>query len=153
MSRLRTPFLSIVIGEGGSGGALGIGVGDRVAILEYAYYSVITPEGCAAILWRDAAMAAEAAKSLRLTPKDMLELGVVDEIIPEPLGGAHRDAREMAATLERKLVGDIRRTKRQAIDKLLDQRYQRVRRIGPVLSGRLRPASPSQEPRKPIVEK
>ncbi|NIA21795.1 MAG: acetyl-CoA carboxylase carboxyltransferase subunit alpha [Anaerolineaceae bacterium] len=145
MARLRTPVVCVLIGEGGSGGALGIGVGDCVAILQYAYYSVITPEGCAAILWRDAKMAEEAARSLRLTPKDMLALGVVDEIIPEPLGGAHRDPRAMATALERRLVGDIRRTKGQAIDKLLEQRYQRIRRIGPVLSGHCTLNSPATE--------
>lgn len=135
MARLRTPVLCTIIGEGGSGGALGVGVGDHTAILEYAYYSVISPEGCAAILWRTAKMAEAAAQSLRLTPKDLLALGVVDEIVPEPLGGAHRDPRSMATILERKLVQNLRRIRRMPIDKLLEERYARMRCIGPVLSG------------------
>lgn len=135
MARLRTPIICTIIGEGGSGGALGVGVGDRVAILQYAYYSVISPEGCAAILWRTAKMAAEAAESLKLTPAHLLELGIVDEIIPEPLGAAHRDPRSMATALERKLTQYVRRIKRTPIDKLLEQRYQRIRCVGPVLGG------------------
>ena len=91
MSRLRTPIICICIGEGGSGGALGIGVGDRLAILQFAYYSVISPEGCAAILWRDGSKAAEAAETLKLTSRDLLKLGLIDAVIPEPLGGAHRN--------------------------------------------------------------
>src|SRR5436309_10124265 len=98
MSRLPTPVVCVVIGEGGSGGALGVGIGDRVSMLEHAYYSVISPEGCAGILWRDATEATKplAAEALRLTARDLLGLGVIDDIIPEPLGGAHRDHREMA---------------------------------------------------------
>jgi len=134
MARLRTPIVSVVIGEGGSGGALGIGVGDRMGILQYAYYSVISPEGCAAILWKTAKMAETAAASLRLTPQHLLELGIVDEIIPEPLGGAHRNPRDMATTLERKLVGFVRQAKRMPLDKLLARRYERIRCVGKVLS-------------------
>src|SRR5262249_36816713 len=98
MARLPTPVICIVIGEGGSGAALGIGVGDRVSILEHAYYSVISPEGCAGILWREANETTKplAADALRLTARDLQRLGVVDDVIPEPLGGAHRDQREMA---------------------------------------------------------
>ena len=135
MARLRTPIICTVIGEGGSGGALGIGVGDKISILQHAYYSVISPEGCAAILWRTAKEAETAAESLRLTPDHLLELGIVDEIIPEPLGGAHRDARAMATLLERQLVGHLRRIRRTPIDRLLEERYQRIRRIGPVVQG------------------
>ena len=146
MARLRTPILCTIIGEGGSGGALGVGVGDRVAILQYAYYSVISPEGCAAILWRTAKMAAEAADSLRLTPTHLMELGIVDEIIPEPLGGAHRDPRAMATALERRLVQHLRQLRRADADKLLEARYERIRRVGPVLTDVPRPQPPAGSP-------
>src|SRR5436190_22095493 len=96
MSRLRTPVICVVIGEGGSGGALGIGVGDRVAILEHAYYSVISPEGCAGILWKSGEYAERAATALKFTSRDLLRLRVVDDVIPEPLGGAHRDHQQTA---------------------------------------------------------
>jgi acetyl-CoA carboxylase carboxyl transferase subunit alpha len=139
MARLRTPIVCTIIGEGGSGGALGVGVGDRVTILQYAYYSVISPEGCAAILWRTSRMAEAAAESLKLTPKHLLELGIVDEVIPEPVGGAHRDPRAMATELERRLTGYLRRLGRMPIDKLLESRYERIRRVGPVASGAARP--------------
>ncbi|MBN2584087.1 MAG: acetyl-CoA carboxylase carboxyltransferase subunit alpha [Planctomycetes bacterium] len=144
MSRLRTPIVCALIGEGGSGGALGIGVGDRIGILEYAYYSVITPEGCAAILWRDAKLAPQAAEALHLTPKDLIELGVVDEIIPEPVGGAHRDPREMATVLERRLTGYLRQVRGQAIDTLLENRYERLRKLGPVTAGEVPPKPQTQ---------
>jgi acetyl-CoA carboxylase carboxyl transferase subunit alpha len=98
MMLLEVPIIAAVIGEGGSGGALGIGVADRVLILENAYYSVISPEGCAAILWKDRANAAKAAEALKITAKDLLELGLVDEIVPEPLGGAHTDTETIAAS-------------------------------------------------------
>ncbi len=130
MSRLRTPILCVVIGEGGSGGAIGIGVGDRVAMLEYAYYSVISPEGCAAILWRTGEKAPEAAEALKLTAKSLKPLGVIDEIIPEPLGGAHRNPSETAGNLQRHLVHGIRELKRLDIDRLLELRYQRWRKLG-----------------------
>ena len=106
MSRLATPVICVVIGEGGSGGALGIGIGDRVSMLEHAYYSVISPEGCAGILWKEATEATKplAAEALRLTARDLASLGVIDDIIPEPLGGAHRDHREMATTLKSYLL-------------------------------------------------
>jgi acetyl-CoA carboxylase carboxyl transferase subunit alpha len=107
MSRLKVPIVVVVIGEGGSGGALGIGVGDRVLMLEYSIYSVISPEGCASILFRDAARAREAAEAMKITARDLLDLGVIDEIIPEPLGGAHRDpalaAKTVGAAIERHL--------------------------------------------------
>jgi acetyl-CoA carboxylase carboxyl transferase subunit alpha len=110
MSRLPTPVICVVIGEGGSGGALGIGIGDRVSMLEHAYYSVISPEGCAGILWRIANEETKplAAEALKLTAKDLHRLGVIDEIIPEPLGGAHRDHRETANTLKKfRRMGDL----------------------------------------------
>jgi len=147
MSRLRTPIVCALIGEGGSGGALGIGVGDRIGILQYAYYSVITPEGCAAILWRDAKMAPQAAQALHLTPKDLIQLGIVDEIIPEPVGGAHRDPREMATVLERRLTSYLRQVRSQPIDTLLENRYERLRKLGPVTSEPL--AAPSGAPTAP----
>jgi len=141
MSRLRAPIVCVVIGEGGSGGALGVGVGDRVAIMQYAYYSVISPEGCASILWRTGEKAAEAAEALKLTAGHLQGLGVVDDVIPEPLGGAHRRPAEAATNLERYLVGAIRRLKRKGIDELIADRYARWRRLGQVLEGSGDPAS------------
>jgi acetyl-CoA carboxylase carboxyl transferase subunit alpha len=133
MSRLKTPIVCVVIGEGGSGGALGIGVGDHIAMLEYAYYSVISPEGCAAILWKTGEKAAEAAEALKLTAADLKRLDLVDEVVPEPLGGAHRDAAEAAALLERQVVRALRDLKRLGIDSLLQRRYERWRRMGKVI--------------------
>ncbi len=133
MSRLRTPILCLVIGEGGSGGALGVGVGDRIAMMEFAYYSVISPEGCASILWRTGEKAPEAAEALKLTARHLKELDVIDEIVPEPLGGAHRNAAEAAANVERYLVQTVRRLSAVQVDQLLSQRYDRWRRMGRVL--------------------
>ena len=133
MSRLRVPIVCVVIGEGGSGGALGIGVGDRIAMLQYAYYSVITPEGCAAILWRSGDRAPEAAEALRLTAPDLQRLGVVDDIIPEPLGGAHRNSAEAAHNLELYVTRTLRKLKRIPEDQLLDMRYELWRKKGRVL--------------------
>ncbi|MCA9040274.1 MAG: acetyl-CoA carboxylase carboxyltransferase subunit alpha [Planctomycetaceae bacterium] len=130
MSVLKTPIICVVIGEGGSGGAIGIGIGDHVAILEYAYYSVISPEGCAGILWKHAKHADKAARALRFTSKDLLEFGVVDEVIPEPLGGAHRDHREMARTLKSSLIQNLKELSNRPIQELLDTRYQKFRRLG-----------------------
>ncbi len=132
MSRLKTPIICVVIGEGGSGGALGIGVGDTVAMMQYSFYSVISPEGCAAILWRMGEKAPEAADALKLTSQHLKELGVVDEIVPEPLGGAHRNPAEAAGNLERHIVRSLRRIRRQSIDELLQQRYQRWRSLGKI---------------------
>ncbi len=130
MSRLRTPVISVVVGEGGSGGALGICVADRLAILENAYLSVISPEGCAAILWRDASKAPLAAELLRLTPRELTQLGIVDEVIREPLGGAHRNPKEMADLLKAALVRFLDELAAQPIDRLLEKRYEKYRRIG-----------------------
>ncbi len=130
MSRLKTPIVCVVIGEGGSGGALGVGVGDRIAIMEYAYYSVISPEGCASILWRTGEKAAEAAEAMRITPKHLKALDIVDDIIPEPLGGAHRDPTTAANNLERHVVRTIRELKRIPVDHLVQHRYDRWRRMG-----------------------
>ena len=133
MSRLKTPIVCIVIGEGGSGGALGVGVGDRVAMLQFAYYSVISPEGCASILWRTGEKAPEAAEALKLTSGHLKNLGVIDDIITEPLGGAHRRPADAATQVERYITRTVRQLKRQPIDKLLADRYQRWRKLGKVL--------------------
>jgi acetyl-CoA carboxylase carboxyl transferase subunit alpha len=130
MMRLRVPVIAAVIGEGGSGGALGIGVADRVLILEDAYYSVISPEACSAILWRDRRHAAEAAEALKLTAQDLLKLDVVDEIVPEPEGGAHRDYNSVAENLSRALRRTLKHISKIPIDELLKKRYEKFRRIG-----------------------
>jgi acetyl-CoA carboxylase carboxyl transferase subunit alpha len=132
MSRIPTPIVCVVIGEGGSGGALGIGIGDRVCLLEYAYYSVISPEGCAGILWKTATeeTKSRAAEALRLTSKHLLKLGVIDEVVPEPLGGAHRDPREMANTLKSFVLKHLRELRGKPYDQLLEGRYQKFRKMG-----------------------
>lgn len=130
MSNLRVPIVCVVIGEGGSGGALGIGVGDRIAMLEHAYYSVISPEGCAAILWKSAEETRTAAKALKFTAKDLKRLGLIDEVIKEPLGGAHRDPAATAASVEKFIVETLRELKRCKIDTLLRRRYRKWRHIG-----------------------
>ncbi|OQA03680.1 MAG: Acetyl-coenzyme A carboxylase carboxyl transferase subunit alpha [Planctomycetes bacterium ADurb.Bin401] len=130
MSRLKVPIICIVIGEGGSGGALGIGVGDRMAILEYAYYSVISPEGCAAILWRDGSKAQEAAEALKLTSKELQRLGIADSIIAEPLGGAHRNIHDAVYNVEQYIIRTLRELKRMDTDSLLAARYNKLRTIG-----------------------
>jgi acetyl-CoA carboxylase carboxyl transferase subunit alpha len=134
MSRLRTPIVSVVIGEGGSGGALGIGVGDRVAMLSNAWYSVISPEGCAAILWKKANEETNAlsASALRLTARDNLANGLIDDIIDEPLGGAHRDAKATADRVAKWIVDRLRELKRYKPQTLVRQRYEKLRRIGAV---------------------
>jgi acetyl-CoA carboxylase carboxyl transferase subunit alpha len=135
MSRLPTPIICVVIGEGGSGGALGIGVGDRVAMLEHAYYSVISPEGCAGIIWKSHAYKEQAAEALKMTSKDLLRLGVIDDIIAEPLGGAHRDHHLMANRLKIYLRKILRELTAVPIDKLVEGRYQKFRRMGIFLEG------------------
>ena len=130
MSRLKTPIICVVIGEGGSGGALGIGVGDRVAILEYSYYAVISPEGCAGILWKSAAYAEEAAQALKLTSRHLHELGAVDDVIEEPLGGAHRDHHQMAARLKLYLIKVLKQLTEQPLEELVAARYEKFRRLG-----------------------
>jgi acetyl-CoA carboxylase carboxyl transferase subunit alpha len=132
MSRLPTPVVCVVIGEGGSGGALGIGVGDRVAMLEHAYYSVISPEGCAGILWKTAndQTKPRAAEALRLTSRHLKELGVIDDVIPEPLGAAHREPREMASALKTYLLKTLRELRSKKVDHLLDERYAKFRGMG-----------------------
>lgn len=130
MSRLRVPVVSVVIGEGGSGGALGIGVCDVLLILEYSYYSVISPEGCAAILWKNGEMAPQAAAALKLTATDLYELNLVDEIVKEPLGGAHRDPSKMAFVLRDHILRHLKRLKKLSTEELLDRRYKKYRQIG-----------------------
>jgi len=130
MSRLRVPIVCVVIGEGGSGGAIGIGVGDKLAMFEHTYYSVITPEGCAAILYKSATHADKAARSLGLTAKDLKRFNIVDDILPEPLGGGHRDPEAMIATLENYVTENLRELKRVRVDTLLNRRYERVRHLG-----------------------
>ena len=129
MSKLKTPIISIVIGEGGSGGALGIGVGDKLCMLEHSYYSVISPEGCAAILWRDGKFASEAAESLKLTSKDILKLNLVDEIIKEPLGGAHRSYHDTFFNVKMSILKNLWTLKRIKIDNLVKNRYERIRNL------------------------
>ncbi len=141
MMRLRVPIIAAVIGEGGSGGALGIGVADRVLILESAYYSVISPEACSAILWRDRRHAAEAAEALKLTAQDLLKLEVVDEIVPEPEGGAHRDYDSVAENLGSALRGNLQHISKTPIDELVEKRYEKFRRLGIFTQGKTTTAS------------
>lgn len=130
MSRLKTPVICVVIGEGGSGGALGIGVGDHVAVLKNAYYSVISPEGCAGILWKGAEHAEKAAQALKFTSDNLLQMGIVDEVVDEPLGGAHRDHHSMAAKMKSFLKRNLKELAKRTPEELLEQRYARFRRIG-----------------------
>jgi acetyl-CoA carboxylase carboxyl transferase subunit alpha len=130
MSLIDTPIISVVIGEGGSGGALGIGIGDRVAMLEHSYYSVITPEGCATILWKSSEHWQKAAEALKMTSRDLLKFGIIDEVISEPLGGAHRDYREAASLLKSYLIRALREISRQPRERLLDLRYEKYRKMG-----------------------
>ncbi|MCP4193275.1 MAG: acetyl-CoA carboxylase carboxyltransferase subunit alpha [Planctomycetaceae bacterium] len=135
MSRLKTPVICVVIGEGGSGGALGIGVGDRVAMLQFSYYSVISPEGCAGILWKSHEFAEQAAESLRFTSGDLREFGVIDEVIEEPLGGAHRDHHQTSSRLKIFLTRQLRELVALETSDLLQQRYEKFRRMGVFLDG------------------
>lgn len=137
MSQLPTPIICVVIGEGGSGGALGIGVGDRVAVLEHAYYSVISPEGCAGILWKSHDFADKAARALQLTSKRLKELGAIDDIIEEPLGGAHRDHYQMAARMKQYLTKQVRELSEKPKDELVAARYEKFRHIGQFIEGDL----------------
>ncbi|MBV9491047.1 MAG: acetyl-CoA carboxylase carboxyltransferase subunit alpha [Verrucomicrobia bacterium] len=135
MMQLRTVIVAVVIGEGGSGGALGIGVADRVIMLENAYYSVISPEGCAAILWKHRSHAPEAAEALKLTARDLKELQIIDEVIPEPTGGAHHDPQTAAQNLKAAVLAQLDVLTKKKIPQLLEERYQKYRRIGRVLEG------------------
>jgi acetyl-CoA carboxylase carboxyl transferase subunit alpha len=140
MSRLQTPIICVVIGEGGSGGALGIGVGDRVAMLQFSYYSVISPEGCAGILWKSHEYAEKAAQALRFTSTDLLQFGIIDDVIEEPLGGAQRDHHQTAGRVKMYLIRTLRELQKLPLDELLETRYQKFRRMGEFLTGD--PAAP-----------
>lgn len=130
MSRLRTPIICTVIGEGSSGGALAIGVGDHLNMLQYSTYFVISPEGCANIIWKTVAKAPQAAEAMGVTSASLEELGIVDETIPEPLGGAHRDIEGMAASLKGRLAAQLDRLSSEPIEQLLERRYQRLMSYG-----------------------
>lgn len=145
MMMLDVPVLAVVVGEGGSGGALGIGVADRVLILENAYYSVISPEGCAAILWKDRSAASKAAEALRITARDLLDLKLVDEMVPEPMGGAHNDLATMAETLRVYLLRHLHEVQALAPDERLRRRYGKFRAFGHV-NEEARPAEPVESP-------
>ena len=135
MTLFSVPMISVVIGEGGSGGALGIGVSDRTLILENAYYSVISPEGCAAILWKDRAAAPQAAEALKITANDLHELSLVDEVVPEPFGGAHNDHDAMADILRDKLITNLEVLQKMDPEQRLKERYQKYRRFGQFVEG------------------
>jgi acetyl-CoA carboxylase carboxyl transferase subunit alpha len=135
MAGLKVPIVVIVIGEGGSGGALGIGVGDRVFVLENAYYSVISPEGCAAILWKDRANANKAAEALKLTAEELLKIGIIDGIIPEPLGGAHRDPKVTATEIKNTIVKTLKELSALPVEELVQARYEKYRNMGEYKEG------------------
>ncbi len=130
MFRLRVPIVCVVIGEGGSGGALGIGIGDRVLMLEHAYYSVISPEGCAAILWRDRERASDAADALRLSASHLLDLGVIDGVIEEPVGAAHRHPAAAIDAVRARILESLQELEGTPVERLLEQRYEKFRRMG-----------------------
>jgi len=130
MASIATPIMAIVIGEGGSGGALGVGVADRVAVLENSYYSVISPEGCAAILWKDGSKAPVAAEVLKLTGSDLLKMGIIDEVISEPLGGAHRDAQKIALNVKEAILRNLKELELLDKEELLKLRYKKFRSMG-----------------------
>ena len=130
MASLRVPIIVTITGEGGSGGALALGVGNRVLMLQYAIYSVISPEGCAAILWKDQQKKPEAAEAMRLTAPDLLELGVIDEIVPEPLGGAHADPEEACRQVGEALARSLEALEGKSPDELVEERYERFRVLG-----------------------
>ncbi|MDZ4722556.1 MAG: acetyl-CoA carboxylase carboxyltransferase subunit alpha [candidate division Zixibacteria bacterium] len=130
MFELKTPIVVVIIGEGASGGALGIGIGDRVLVMEYAWYSVISPEGCAAILWKDATRASEAAEALKPTSEDLVKLGIVDRVVPEPTSGAHNDPVEAARLLKADIIKCLNELKGMPLDILLSERMQKYRKMG-----------------------
>lgn len=135
MSKLNVPIVAIITGEGCSGGALGLGVADRVMMLEHAYYTVISPEGCASILWRDVAMYAEAAEALKITSKDLLELGIIDEEIKEPLGGAHADYDTTAKNMKKSIQKALKELEKLSPEKLKEERYNKFRAMGRFIEG------------------
>ena len=129
-SRLRTPVVVVVTGEGGSGGALAIAVGDRILMMENAVYSVISPEGCAGILWRDGAKAPEAAEALKITAPDLLKLGAIDEIVKEPAGGAHKNAKAACAAVRKSVLAALKELTKLSPDELVERRYAKIRAYG-----------------------
>jgi acetyl-CoA carboxylase carboxyl transferase subunit alpha len=152
MTLLPVPIIAVVIGEGGSGGALGLGVADRVLILENAYYSVISPEGCAAILWKDRANSTRAAEALKLTAKDLKELNLVDDIVPEPLGGAHRDPKTAAESLKLAILHHLGELKKFSTPELLAGRYAKFRAMGPFDMLKETPQTAETVPPPPVAE-
>lgn len=130
MAQIAVPIIIVVIGEGGSGGALGIGVGDKICVMENAYYSVISPEGCAAILWRDRTKAPEAAKVLKITADELLELGIIDEVIKEPLGGAHRNPEQAMKNVKASMIKNLKEVSALDKDEIVKARYEKFRKIG-----------------------
>src|ERR1051325_4287347 len=153
MMLFSVPIIAVVIGEGGSGGALGIGVADRVLMLENAYYSVISPEGCAAILWKERAAAAKAATALKITAKDLLDLKLVDEIVPEPLGGAHNDPAATAKTLKAHFVKHLAQLAALPAAERLKKRYEKFRACGHYLEQPAVPGGPGVEAAKKPARK
>jgi acetyl-CoA carboxylase carboxyl transferase subunit alpha len=148
MTLLEVPFITAVVGEGGSGGALGIGVADRVLILENAYYSVISPEGCAAILWKDRANASKAAAALKITAKDLLKFKLVDDVVPEPLGGAHTDYAATAENLKTHLLKHLEEIIALPVAERLKKRYEKFRAHGHFVE---KPEAVEMKPAKPAV--
>lgn len=134
MAALTVPVIVVIVGEGASGGALGIGVGNRVLMLEHAWYSVISPEGAAALLWKDAALAEKAAREMRITAQDLLELGVIDEVIPEPLGGAHQDKTAAIKAIKEAILRHLKALLTLSPEALVNERYEKFRRMGAVSS-------------------
>ncbi len=134
MSRLKTPIICLLIGEGCSGGALGIGIGDQIGMLEHSYYSVISPEGCASILWKDAKMSEHAASILKMHPEQLLEMSIIDKILPEPIGGAHKAPDEVYKSVKDYILDAFDRLAEEPIDQLLEKRYEKFRSLGVVLN-------------------
>ncbi|MDP8259489.1 MAG: acetyl-CoA carboxylase carboxyltransferase subunit alpha [Candidatus Gygaella obscura] len=132
MVEIKVPIIVTVIGEGGSGGALGVGIGDKILVLENSYYSVISPEGCAAILWKSSTKAPEAADALKLTAEDLLKFKIIDEIVPEPLGGVHRDPQKMCQTLKEAIIRNLNSLSDLSTKQILDRRYNKFRKIGDI---------------------
>ena len=135
MARLRTPVICIVIGEGGSGGALAIGVGDRILMMQYSIYSVISPEGCASILWKSAERAEDAAEAMRITAQNLSAFKLIDEVLPEPLGGAHRDPAAAGEIIRNAVLKHLEDLDRLSIDELLEQRRRRIASFGDFKEG------------------
>ena len=132
MSKLKTPIIVIITGEGGSGGALAIGVGDNISMLEYSIYSVASPEACASIVWRDSSKAEDAAKAMKLDASNLLELSLIDKIIDEPLGGAHRDAKKASSLIAQEIDDNLKRLREIEIDELIEKRYQKIMSYGSI---------------------